>query len=229
MSSKEFPANPAIEDGRYRTVQADLAFGRVAPFLKLTPMGDDDLRWLLTGMHGERTDVDTAFDLVEALVSYLIPLVRTGYAPITLTLLGAAGTASATLPPQYQFRLRTSAATFGKPGGLVSPPKGVYGGTEYLSLGAEVNFSDLPWRALGLPTIDGRGIELIVSGATARYRQAHARGYVGTGNAWYSEAGVGLSRIPLFLTDVVYGRVDVRQGFGPLGRLGGNFTLVLPL
>jgi hypothetical protein len=228
-TSKAFPDNPRITDGRYTTLQGDLAFSRVAPFLKLTPIGDDDLRASITALRGERTDVDTTFELLEALVSYSIPLFTTGYNPITLTLLGAGGIGSATLPPQYQFRLRTSAATFGKPGGFVSPPKGLYGGTEYVAVGVEVNLTDLPWRAIGLPTIGGRGIELIVAGASARYRQEHWYGYEGTGTAWYSEVGVGLSRIPLFITDIVYGRVDVRRGLGPLGRFGGNFTFVLPL
>jgi len=228
-TSKEFQPNPAITEGEFTTVQADLAFSRVEPFLKLTPVGEDDIRFLVTGMRGARTGADTTFGLVEALVSYSLPLAETGYNPISLTLLAAAGTGSASLPPQYQFRMRTSAATFGKPGGLVSPPKGLYGGTEYIALGAELNLTDLPWRAIGLPTADGRGIELLVAGAVARYRQAHPVGYVGTGDDWYSEVGVGLSRIPLFITDIVFGRVDLRQGLGPLGKFGGNFTFVLPL
>jgi hypothetical protein len=229
MASKEFPDNPPITDGEYTTLQSDLAFSRVAPFLKLTPIGDDDLRFSITGMRGERTGSDTTFGLLEALVSWSIPLIETGYNPITLTLLGAGGAGTESLPPQYQFRLRTSAATFGKPGGLVSPPKGLYGGTEYLALGAEINLTDLLWRSLRLPTVNGRGIELLIGGAAARYRQEHAVGYRGTGGEWYPEAGVGLSRIPLFITEIVYGRVDFRKGFGPLGRFGGNFTFVLPL
>jgi hypothetical protein len=228
-ASRDFQPNPPITEGPYSTVQIDLAFARTAPFLKLTPIGDDDLRGSITGLRGARSDVDTTFELIEALLSYSFPILRTGYNPMTLTLLGAAGVGSATLPPQYQFRLRTSAATFGKPGGFVSPPKGLYGGTEYVAVGAELNLTDLPWRAIGLPTINGRGIEIIVAGATGRYDQRHWYGYDGTGGQWYSELGVGLSRIPLFITDIVYGRVDVRQGFGPIGRFGGNFTFVLPI
>lgn len=228
-TSKDFPENPPITEGAYQTVQGDLAFSHVAPFLKLTPLGDEDLRFSVSGLLGERIGTDTTFRLAEGLVSWSIPIVETGYNPIALTLLAAGGIGTATLPPQYQFRLRTSAASFGKPGGLVSPPKGLYGGTEYIALGVEVNLTDLPWRALGLPTIAGRGIELLVAAAAARYRQAHHYGYEGTGDEWYPEVGLALSRIPLFLTEIVYGRVDVRQGLGPLGRTGANFTFVLPL
>lgn len=235
-NSKTFPENPPVTEGQFTTMQAELAFSRVSPFLKLTPAGDDDFRWSISGMHGTHDDSNTSFDILEALASYSIPVARTGYNPVTVTLLGAAGAASAVTPPQYQFRLRTSAATFGKPGGFVSPPKGLYGGNEYVAIGTEINLTDLPWRAIGLPTVNGRGLELIIAGGAARYRQAHSivvdgepLGFVGTGDGWYTEAGLALSRIPLFLTEVVYGRVDVRKGFGPLGKFGVNFTFVLPL
>lgn len=226
---KEFQENPPITDGSYQTIQADLSWGRVAPFLKITPVGNIDIRWSLTGLLGNARASETSFRLAEALLSLSIPVAHTGYAPVTLTLLGAGGMGTATLPPQYQFRLRTSAATFGKPGGLVSPPKGFYGGTEYLALGAEINLTDLWWRAMGLPTYNGRGVELLVAGAGAHYSQHHPVGYVGMGDRWYTEAGIGLSRIPLFLTDLIAGRVDLRWGFGELGRFGGNFTFVVPL
>jgi hypothetical protein len=146
-----------------------------------------------------------------------------------MTNLGSACNGTTSLPPQYQFRLRTSAASFGKPGGFVSPPKGLYGGTEYIAVGAEFNTTDLWWRAIGLPTWNGRGVELILAGGSARYRQMHPTGYTGTGDLWYSEGGIAFSRIPLFITDLIYGRVDLRQGFGSLGKFGFNFTFVAPL
>jgi hypothetical protein len=229
LNRKEFQDNPPITEGRYRTMYGELSWGHVVPFLKITPSGSVDVRFSLMGLSGKRTDVDTAFSLAEGLLSVSIPVMKTGYNPITITLLGAGGSGSATLVPQYQFRLRTSAASFGKPGGFVSPPKGLYGGTEYVAAGAELNLTDLPWRAIGLPTYNGRGIELILAGGSARYRQQHHSGYSGTGDAWYSEAGIALSRIPLYLTDLVAGRIDVRKGFGTLGRIGANFTFVVPL
>lgn len=227
--SREFQDNPPIADGRYRTVQGELAWERPSAFLKITPVRGADLRWSLAGLAGKAIETDTGFSLVEALISLSMPVIETGYNPMILTLLGAGGAGTATLPPQYQFRLRTSAASFGKPGGFVSPPKGLYGGTAYLALGAEFNLTDLWWRALHLPVRNGRGVELILAGGGARYRQMHPVGYAGTGDQWYTEAGFALSRIPLFLTDLITGRVDARWGFGPLGRFGANFTFVAPL
>ena len=93
----------------------------------------------------------------------------------------------------------------------------------------EFNTTDLWWRAMGLPTYNGRGVELILAGGSTRFIQGHPTGYLGTGDLWYSEAGIALSRIPLFLTDLVSGRVDLRYGLGPLGKFGANFTLVLPM
>ncbi len=228
-NTKDFQDNPPIDDGGYQCVKADLEWGHAAPFLKITPVNDLDVRWSVSGLLGSKVDRDADFRLVEALLSLSFPVVETGYTPMMLTLLGAGGIGTATLPIQYQFRLRSSAASFGKPGGLVSPPKGFYGGTEYIALGGEFNLTDLWWRAIGLPTYKGRGVELVLAGAAARYIQRHPVGYTGTGDLWYSEVGIALSRIPLFLTDIVAGRVDARQGIGPLGQFGANFTFVVPL
>jgi hypothetical protein len=227
--SKEFPENPRIDDGRYRTVQVELAWDRVDPFLLIVPADVVDVRLSVTALSGAAQDTDATFTLGEALASVSFPVGATGYEPITLTLLGAIGASGGELPPQYQFRLRTSAASIGKPGGMISPPKGLYGGTRYFAAGMEVNLTDLPWRAVGLPRRHGRGVELILSGAAARYDQRMNRGFTGTGGQWYSEIGISLGRIPLFLTDVIAARVDARFGLGPLGRFGANFTLVVPV
>lgn len=229
LNSQEFQPNPPVTEGKYETVLGELSWSEPIPFLKITPIGRPDVRWSLTGMQGKKVATDTSFYLLEALLSVSFPVVETGYNPMTLILLGAGGTGSNKLPPQYQFRLRTSAATFGKPGGFVSPPKGLYGGTEYVALGAEFNLTDLWWRALNLPLWNKRGVELIVGGGAARYIQQHHTGYLGTGDGWYTEAGLALSRIPLFLTDLIAGRVDARWGFGPAGAFGANFTFVVPL
>ncbi len=227
--SQDFQINPPVTEGTYRIMQADLEWGKASPFLKITPVNDVDIRWSLTGLLGTNMGNDEEFRLAEALFSISIPTVETGYNPMTLTLLGAGGFGTSTLPPQYQFRLRSSAATFGKPGGLVSPPKGRHGGTEYITIGGEFNTTDLWWRAIGLPTYNGRGVELIVGGMGARYIQRHPIGYSGMGENWYPEVGIAFSRIPLLVTDLIAGRVDLRQGLGPLGQFGANFTLVVPL
>lgn len=229
LNSKEFQPNPPVTEGQYETIFGQISWGQPAPFLKITPVGHTETRWSISALQGNEISTSTDFFLLEGLLSVSIPVIETGYAPMTLILLGAGGAGTSTIPPQYQFRLRTSAATFGKPGGFVSPPKGVYGGTEYIALGTELNLTDLWWRALNLPLVNKRGVELIVGGGAARYVQKHHTGYLGTGDGWYPEAGLALSRIPLFLTDIMAGRVDARWGFGPLGAFGANFTFVVPL
>jgi hypothetical protein len=64
---------------------------------------------------------------------------------------------------------------------------------------------------------------------TAKYVQRYSMGYKGTGEHFYTELGIALSRIPLLVTDIVAGRVDLRQGVGPLGQFGANFTFVVPI
>ncbi|MEP7220398.1 MAG: hypothetical protein ABI876_15850, partial [Bacteroidota bacterium] len=229
LTNKAFRPNPEITPGNYQLLQADFTMGSAANFITIAPLDVIDVTLGATGVAGREQGSGTAFESFEALGSLLIPTFRTGYNPMTITLFGAAGAGTATLPPQYQFRLRTSASTIGKAGGFVSAPTGVYGGTEYIATGGEFNTTDLPWRALGLPTYHGRGPELILAGATGRFRQRNSVGYLPTGDNWYSEVGFGLGRIPLFVTDLLSLRFDMRFGIGPLGKFNANVGLITPL
>jgi hypothetical protein len=111
-----------------------------------------------------------------------------------------------------------------------------YAGTEYGTLHAEHNFSDLWWRAIGLPgLLFGRGVDLIgrfsattvTQGATAVVPGQ----YFDSTNGYYMEAGLAVSRIPSYFSDLIFLRVDARWPVGPLasqGSFGWIVTLSSP-
>jgi hypothetical protein len=115
----------------------------------------------------------------------------------------------------------TSVSIIGRFGQFYSAPIARFGGTEFVALHAQHNFSDILWRLLGLPTSDGRGLEFILAGSAGRYLQREPDGYLPTGGGWYSELGFGVGKIPTFISNVVYLRFDARWGIGPLGK--GNW------
>jgi hypothetical protein len=110
-------------------------------------------------------------------------------------------------------------------GDFLTTPLGAFGGTRYVSLRAEHNFSDLAWRALGLPTYKGRGLDFILHAGTARYEQetiSRTEGFPPATNGWYSELGFGIGRIPLFVIDLITLRFDAAWGVGNVaaGKFG---------
>jgi hypothetical protein len=133
----------------------------------------------------------------------------------------------AALPVQYAFRMRTVHAGMGATGHLLSAPVGVYGGGRTVALAAAHNFGDLWWRVLGLPTLRGRGLELLLGGRAARFEKPVAA--YRTTPHWYTELGIGLGRIPLWVTDVVSARVEIAWGIGAFarGRWGAALWLEL--
>jgi len=115
-------------------------------------------------------------------------------------------------------------------GGFYSSPITAYGGTEYWTAHAEFNLTDIWWRFIGLPTYDNRGLELIIAGSTGRFFSDRRVYYFQTGKDYYSEIGFGLSRIPVFISNVIFLRFDARWGVGPLGsgEFGAGVFISLP-
>jgi hypothetical protein len=212
-----FRPNPAALAGEFNTLRGDISMGNPDAFLIISSSESISIRGKLTGLMGEHTSSGRTFRAAEGGLIATVPTFGTGYLPMTLKLGAWAGTGKQTLPTQYQFRMPTSVSVVGRFGQFYSAPTGIYGGTEYVALHAEHNFSDLLWRFLHLPTFDGRGIEIIGAAAAGRFRQGAITGYLPTGDEWYMEAGFGLGKIPLFITNVFSLRFDARWGLGPLG------------
>src|SRR5690606_31323429 len=138
-----------------------------------------------------------SFRSVEGGLRLAIPTIPTGYSPMMLTISAQGGMGSDNLPIQYQFRMHTSHAFVGRFGSFFSAPTALYGGTRYVAVSAEHDFTDILWRAIGLPTYEGRGLELSLSAAAGRFENRSITGYAPTGDEWYTEAGFGIGRIPI--------------------------------
>jgi len=224
---KPFRSNPAVLDGNFRTIQGNIQWGRAEEAISISSSQSGGVGARVAGTYGEEPNLGLSFRSAEGNLRLTIPTIPTGYTPMLLHLALYGGIGSDNLPTQYQFRMRTSVAFLGRLGAFYSAPTGLYGGTRYAAAAAEHNFGDILWRAVGLPTYYGRGLELSVNGATGYFENENATGYSSTGNQWYSEVGFGVGKIPTFISNVIYLNFDARWGIGPLGS--GKFGMVVGL
>lgn len=156
-----------------------------------------------------------------------------------LVLSARAGMASEFAPPQERFILFRRYPYLGNVGDFLTPEISSIGGTRMMSLRVEHNFSDIAWRACGLPTYKGRGLELIVHGGTALFEQdptwQPSESSLRASNGWYSELGFGIGRIPLFIIDFVTLRFDAAWSIGTnanaadTGRFGWSVAVQISL
>lgn len=229
---KAFRPNPMVLEGSFRAASGMLQIGRSENSVVIGTNTSATYGLTLFGLYGEHQGSGTAFRSAEARGRFTLPTIPTGYAPMMLDVGVRAGIGSDNLPPQYQFRMPTSVSFVGRFTSFYSAPTGVYGGTRYGAIFAGHSFSDIIWRAIGLPTYEGRGVEFSVSGAAAYFDNRNAitsplRGYTSTGGEWYSEAGFGIGRIPTFISNIFFLQFNARWGVGPLGK--GKFGAVLEL
>ncbi len=210
-------SNPSITEGAYRTLGISAKWGNV---FSIAFNGRPMYSLGIAGLYGDEYTLSKPFRSLEVAGEAMFSLIPTGYSPISLHALVEAGIATGDIPIQYQFRQKAQLAQATIFGNFGSAPIGLYGGTEYTALTAEINFTDIWWRAIGLPLYEGRGIDLIGAAASGRWR-SRVTGYLPTGDDWYSEVGFGLARIPTFISNVIFLRFDARFGVGNLGA--GNF------
>jgi len=216
FSRTSWRGNPPATVGNYRLWRTQLAAGSAAQRGRL--FGQSLQLGAIVDLLAGRARDGKLWSVQRAELQAVFPTLSTGgYEPMRLGLWAELGNSTgAALPVQYAFRMRTAYAGMGATGHLLSAPVGVYGGGRTVALAAEHNFGDLWWRALGLPTMRGRGLELLLSGRAARFEKPVAAYQTTTG--WYAELGIGLGRIPLWVTELVGARVEVAWGVGALAR-----------
>ncbi len=219
--------NPKIDDGDYRSISLGIKYGSYSPFAIGT---DLQYKLQLDSKYGELSDGSNPFRWIQGSAEIEFSTFRTGYSPMKLHLKAEGGLGSKSLPLQEQFRMRNTYLINSGMGGFYSAPIAAYGGTEYWAAHAEYNLTDIWWRFLGLPTYDNRGLELILAASTGRYFSDRRVYYLQTKNDNYNEIGFGLSRIPIFISNVIFLRFDARWGIGPLGsgKFGAGIFVSLP-
>ena len=201
--SGPFRSNPAVEEGLLRSVGFSLYLGG-----EPVPLG---LVWRnslqLNVEHSSSSFLASAFDFThyDAVASYSIATFgRDLLFPATLYARVSAGTSSGTLPVQRVFDLESRFAGLGPFGVLRGGRVKEFSGTSYVALNFEHNFRSIPFLALGIPFLYENGVELLVHGAVAQSWTSSPTPYPPTGG-WYSEVGLGLSRIfEIFRADLTW-------------------------
>jgi hypothetical protein len=225
---------PIIIGGRYRRAIGELRIGNIdKPFEPdMQPRFHIDAR--LTAMYGD-SPVDTngriaSFRSAETVIRLTTPTIATGYNPMLLRIQMQLGIGRPELPVQYQFRFPNVLGIAPSFAAFYTAPMAYFGGTDIVAGYIEHNFSDLFWRWLGLPTYEGRGLELIISGASGLARNEGEYGYHRTVRRIYMEGGVGIGKIPIFISNVLFLRLDARWGISSnaKGNSGAALTLSSP-
>jgi hypothetical protein len=185
------------------------------------------------GIVGRETTTGLSFWSLDASATLRLPTYETGYSPMRLELTLAGGLQDVLTPMQYRFVAMRAFPVFGALADMATININAFAGTEFVRLGAEHNFTDLWWRAIGLPgLVFGRGVDLI--GVFNAISTTNRAGAVVPGvsfdstNGVYMEAGFGLARIPTFISDFLMLRIDARWPVGPLSR-SGSFGWILTL
>ena len=126
----------------------------------------------------------------------------------------SAGTIAGKLPPQREFVLDSRASGYAPFGVLHGSNIKELHGNRYVMLNLEHNFRNVPFLWLNIPFLYRNSIELIAHGSFAQTW----RGNISTSKGWYSEAGIGISRmLDIFRFDVTYRLKEPRNIFITLG------------
>ena len=219
--------NPMIDEGTYDLMSVNIQNGRFN-FLRSITGIIKDFDFNLTYGYQDRSDKE--FRSIKGSLNLEIPLIKTGYKPMTLSLKLQGGAASEETPAHLAFRMRNTLYFQIKTGGFYTAPTAKYGGREFFAAHAVFNLTDIWWRALGLPLFEGRGIGLVLAASTGKFFKADGMPLEEVNNDFYSEVGVGFRRIPTFFSNVFYLGLDMRTGIGPVakGQFGFALTATLP-
>lgn len=187
---------------------------------------------------GQETISEALFARAEVTLGAWIETFTTGYNPMRLDVdLSGGMVFTDSAPRQYEFSVLRRFPVVGTHTNSATAQVNAFGGTEYIRAHFEHNFSDVWWRAIGLPTFkNNRGVDLIgiydVSNVWNRGTAVTAgRTWDATGD-WYQEAGFAVGRIPTFISDLIYLRFDALWpvgGLAPRGTFGWSLTVSSPM
>ena len=228
FSKSKLRDNPQALEGSFSITNMDLKFGKENSF---NPEGEFNLYSETNAFYGEITGGSNLFKGIESMLDIYIPLIRTGYKPIGLDIMAKGAYSDDKLPAQYQFRMKTSLEILGKYGNFYTANPSEFGGMRYFELHTELELTDYFYRALKLPLYEGRGLNLSLYASTGQYYNSQEKIiYKSTEKNYYTEIGFGISRIPIFISNVIFLEFQARWGLGPLagGRFGWSIGIKLP-
>lgn len=210
-----FRSNPLIQDGTVRSLTFTGHYGDRSLLEGLLPERSAGVVYEYSGTSILKSSF--TFSRLLLSVDYFVPTLLKSYAfPPTLYLRFSAGTSSGSLPVQRVFSLDSRYSGYGPFGSLKGAGVKEFAGDAFAMLSVEHNFRSAPFLAIGIPFLYKNSIELLIHGTVAQAWSSSNR-YRAVGNPtgrWYSEAGVGVSRIlGLFRFDVTYRFLEPKNTF----------------
>lgn len=215
--SKPFRTNPPVDDGTMRTLALKAHYGDdPAPFGLFTQNFAE-----LEIEHSDPKILASAFDFTRIIVRGEARI--TTYSsrllfPPALNLKLTAGASSGAPPSQRIFSLDSRYDGIGPFGVLRGAGLKEFTGRSFVSLSLEHNFRSTPFLILDIPYLYRNSIEVIAHGTVAQSWSSSPLPFGATTNGWYSEAGVGISRIlTFFRVDCTFRFAQPRGVFFSIG------------
>lgn len=201
---RHYRSNPLVEEGKWRGLVLELRFGNEP--IPLNIMYQDYLEVEIENTSRDIFGSDFAYTRAMVRGELHVPtfLKRNLFPPI-MSLRWAFGLSGGELPPQRMYSLESRSRGLGTSGFLHGIRPKEFAGEQFMMLKVEQNFRSIPFLLLNIPFLYKDFIELIVHGSVARAwsRAARNNTYAKPTDGWYSEAGIGISRIlGLFRIDV---------------------------
>jgi hypothetical protein len=187
---KPFRTNPPVSEGKLNALRFDFRLGdREAP-LGMVPR--DAIEFSVEHSSPNFLKSNFNYSRFYASIDYSIGTFAQAllFSPI-LKIKLSTGTSAGSLPPQRMFVPDSRASGYAPFGVLKGGGIKELSGDRFIMINLEHNFRSTPFLALNIPFLYRNSIELILHGSVAQTWL----GKISTSNGWYSEAGIGISRI----------------------------------
>jgi hypothetical protein len=192
--------NPSINDGNLHAISAGLRIGdKEVPFGFVSRKA---LEFTVERSSPSFTGGDFDFTRYDGLLAWYFPTFgREFLFPPTLRFQLTGGIGAGNLPAQRPFTLESRASGYAPFGVLRAADVREFSGDRYVMINIEHNFRSIPFLFLNIPFLYRNSIELVTH---ASFAQTWS-GTQTTSGGWYSEAGIGISRIfDLLRADVTW-------------------------
>ena len=215
--NRSFRSNPVIDYGTMRTVDFGIRYGDDPVPLGLVASNFAELEI----EHSDPDLLASSFDFTrfvfhtEARIGTYSS--RLLFAPI-LNIKLSAGAVTGRVPTQRIFSLESRYDGVAPLGVLRAGGVKEFSGERYVAMTVEHNFRSTPFLLLNIPYLYKNSIEVILYGTAAQTWSSKALPLGAVTNGWYSEAGVGISRIlTFFRIDLTYRFTNPRGLYVTLG------------
>lgn len=216
ISQYKWRENRVIDEGRYEQ------YGIAAAYNNGGNVKHSRLEYNLRAEYqmGNNLSTNENYDYLFGEVGAAVPIINTGFEPGNIYATIKTGISS-DMPKHLLYRMNTQIVVFKIRDRFLSPDYTRFGGSEFLEIHTGLDFSDLLWRAIGLPKYRSRGLGLELNYSAGYYKQDEYNLYSGTNEKFYNEVGFNITKIPTFISPLIQLEAGFRWGIGELGN--GNF------